>query len=117
MESGRYDRHLLRMREVYRRRRDVLAHAVDEHVPDLRLTGQEAGCHALLELPPDVREVDIVQSALRRGVRVQGLSRYRVDAPRATEATVPPALVLGFGNVGEEAIVRGIGLLARSLSR
>jgi len=112
LESGRYDRHVRRMWEVYRRRRAVLADAVTEHLPGLRLVGLEAGCHAVLELPVGVAEDDVVRSALRRGVRVYGLSRYRVDAPRAGEADVPAALVLGFGNVNEERIVRGVEVLA-----
>jgi GntR family transcriptional regulator / MocR family aminotransferase len=117
MESGRYDRHVRRMKDIYRRRRDTLTSAVTEHAPGLRLAGLEAGCHALLELPAGVAEDDVVQSALRRGVRVYGLSRYRVDAPRAGEADVPAALVLGFGNVNEERILRGVEVLGELLSR
>ncbi len=56
------------------------------------------------------------KSALRRAVRVYGLSRYRVDAPRAGEADLPPALVLGFGNVNEERILRGVEILGAVLS-
>ena len=73
-------------------------------------------CHALLELPEGVPEDEVVHSALRRAVRVYGLSRYRVDAPRAGEADVPPALVLGFGNVNEERIRRGVEVLGEVLS-
>jgi GntR family transcriptional regulator/MocR family aminotransferase len=116
MESGRYDRHVRRMKEVYRRRRDTLTSAVTEHAPGLHLVGLEAGCHALLELPEGVAEDEVVHSALRRGVRVYGLSRYRVDAPRAGEADVPAALVLGFGNVSEERILRGVEVLGELLS-
>ncbi|MGI8881513.1 MAG: PLP-dependent aminotransferase family protein [Jatrophihabitans sp.] len=116
LESGRYDRHVQRMREVYRQRRDVLARAVTEHAPGLRLVGLEAGCHAVLELPAGVIEAEVVQAALRRAVRVYGLSHYRVDAPRAGEANVPAGLVLGFGNVIEERILRGIELLGKVLS-
>ena len=116
LESGRYDRHVRRMWEVYRQRRDVLARAVTEHTPGLRLVGLEAGCHAVLELPAGVTEDEIVQSALRRAVRVYGLSRYRVDAPRAGEANVPAALVLGFGNVNEERILLGVEVLGEVIS-
>lgn len=80
------------------------------------MVGLEAGCHAVLELPEGVAEDDVVQSALRRAVRVYGLSRYRVDAPRVGEANVPAALVLGFGNVNEERIRRGVELLGEVLS-
>jgi GntR family transcriptional regulator/MocR family aminotransferase len=116
MESGRYDRHLRRMREVYRRRRDTLTRAVEQHTPGLRLVGLEAGCHALLELPDGVREHDVVQAALQHGVRVYGLARYRVDAERAGESDVPSALVLGFGNVNEDRIRRGVEVLGKILS-
>jgi GntR family transcriptional regulator / MocR family aminotransferase len=112
MESGRYDRHIRRMREIYRQRRDTLTSAVTEHAPSLRLVGLEAGCHVVLELPAGVSEDEVAQSALRRGVRVYGLSRYRVDAPRAGEAHVPAALVLGFGNINEERIRQGIDVLS-----
>ena len=116
LESGRYDRHVRRMWAVYRRRRDVLATAVSEHAPGLHLGGLEAGCHAVLELPSRVTEADVVQAALRRAVRVYGLSRYRVDAPRAGEANVPAALVLGFGNVNEDRIRRGVEVIGDVLS-
>ena len=116
MESGRYDRHLRRMREIYRRRRDALTEAVAEHAPGLRLVGLQAGCHIVLELPDGATEDTVIKSALRRGVRVYGLSRYRVNAPSAGEAAVPPALVLGFGNVNETRIRRGIAELGRVLA-
>jgi GntR family transcriptional regulator/MocR family aminotransferase len=116
MESGRYDRHLRRMREVYRQRRDVLAEAVAEHAPGLRLVVLQAGCHVLLELPDGAEEDAVVTAALRRGVRVYGLSRYRVDAPGEGERPVPAALVLGFGNVNETRIRRGVAVLGRVLA-
>jgi GntR family transcriptional regulator/MocR family aminotransferase len=104
------------MRDVYRQRRDVLAEAVAEHTPGLRLVGLQAGCHVLLELPDGVAEDGVVAAALRRGVRVYGLSRYRVDAPAAGERPVPAALVLGFGNVNETRIRRGVAVLGRVLA-
>ena len=117
MESGRYDRHLRRMREVYRRRRDALTQAVAEHAPGLRVVGLQAGCHVVLELPDGATEDAVVQAALRHGVRVYGLSRYRVDAPAAGEAPVPAALVVGFGNVNEARIRRGVAVLAQVLAQ
>lgn len=61
-------------------------------------------------------EPEIERAALRRAVRVYGLSRYRVDAPRAAEANMPAALVLGFGNVNEQQILRGVRVLVETMS-
>ena len=51
METGRFDRHLRRVREIYRARRDVLAAEVELAFGPGRLRGLAAGCHALLHLP------------------------------------------------------------------
>jgi GntR family transcriptional regulator/MocR family aminotransferase len=51
IESGRYDRHLRRMRAEYATRRDVLVHALAEHAPGVRVTGLAAGFHAVAHLP------------------------------------------------------------------
>jgi GntR family transcriptional regulator / MocR family aminotransferase len=47
IRSGRYDRHLRRMRAVYARRRAQLMAALDRHAPGVRLTGLAAGFHAV----------------------------------------------------------------------
>ncbi|WP_436498568.1 PLP-dependent aminotransferase family protein [Actinokineospora sp. HUAS TT18] len=112
MESGRYDRHLRRMREIYRARRDVLAVEVEHAFGPGRLHGLAAGCHALLRLPDGTSEHTVVTTAAAMGVRVNGLAHYRF--PGMETEPRPPALVLGFGNVSESQIREGIRTLARS---
>ena len=48
---GEFDRHLRRMRPVYRRRRDVLLTALDRRLPLLEPTGVSAGLHLVTWLP------------------------------------------------------------------
>jgi GntR family transcriptional regulator/MocR family aminotransferase len=117
MESGRFDRHLRRVREIYRARRDVLAAEAELAFGPGRLQGLAAGCHALLRLPDRTSEHAVVATAATMGVRVNGLGRYRF-APADAEAEPeprPPALVLGFGNVSEHQIRRGIRTLAKAV--
>jgi GntR family transcriptional regulator/MocR family aminotransferase len=113
MESGRFDRHLRRVREVYRARRDVLAAEAELAFGPGRLHGLEAGCHALLHLPEGTSERAVVATAATMGVRVNGLGHYRLAG--ADAAPRPPALVLGFGNVSERQISRGIRILAEAV--
>jgi GntR family transcriptional regulator / MocR family aminotransferase len=108
VESGRFDKHLRRMRVVYDGRRSALVEALAEHAPGVELSGLAAGCHAVVPLPVEASEAAVVAEARARGVGVYGLSRYRiVPAPDAL-----PALVLGFGDVDERAIRRGIRVIA-----
>jgi GntR family transcriptional regulator / MocR family aminotransferase len=107
IESGRFDRHLRRMRTVYARRRDVLVGALAEHAPQVKVTGLAAGFHAVAHLPPPLTEQAIVSAARARSVGLYGMSDQR-----SAEAGAAAQLVLGFGNVGERAIGAGITAIA-----
>ena len=117
METGRFDRHLRRVREVYRARRDVLAAEVEHAFGPGRLQGLAAGCHALLRLPDGTSERAVEATAATMGVRVNGLGHYRFVASKAEvePESRPPALVLGFGNVSEAQISKGIRKLAEAV--
>jgi GntR family transcriptional regulator/MocR family aminotransferase len=112
VESGRFDRHLRRVRDLYRARRDALAEEVATVFGPGRLQGLAAGCHAVLLLPLEVDEEAVVESARSLGVRVSGLSRYRL-----TPAPAQPALLLAFGNLSEHQLVRGVHAIAEAVRR
>ena len=107
LESGRYDRHLRRMRAVYARRRGVLIDSLARHAPGVRLTGLAAGFHAVAHLPESADEQAVVAAARQRSVGLYGMGPQR-----STTVAAPPQLVLGFGNVGERAVESGIAAVA-----
>ena len=107
LRSGRYDRHLRKMRGVYARRRAALIEALERHAPAVKLTGLAAGFHAVAHLPEAADEDAVVAEALRRSVGLYGMAPFR-----ATRGAAPPQLVLGFGLVSERAIEAGIAAVA-----
>jgi GntR family transcriptional regulator/MocR family aminotransferase len=111
IRSGRYDRHLRRMRAEYASRRSALIAALAHHAPDVRVTGLAAGLHVVVHLPDHTSEADVVDGAARRGVLLSGMSDYRW----ARDAR-PPQIVLGFGNANPRAIVAGITAVSTLLS-
>jgi GntR family transcriptional regulator / MocR family aminotransferase len=111
IESGRFDRHLRRMRGVYAARRAALAESLSTHAPSAALSGLAAGFHAIVQLPPGTDEAEIVAAAAERDVGVFALGRYRLAAGEG-----PPGLVLGFGNLEVAAIQRGIRQIADLLA-
>ncbi|WP_328990708.1 PLP-dependent aminotransferase family protein [Kribbella sp. NBC_01245] len=107
IESGRFDRHLHRMRSVYGARRGVLVEAIGEHAPNLELTGLAAGFHALARLGETADEAGLIAAAAQRSVGLQGLGRYTSPNYQGS-----PAIVFGFGDLNADAIKRGITTIA-----
>jgi len=109
LERGEFDRHIRRMRLRYRRRREVLVESVARRLPQTRVRDGVAGLYELVELPGGTEEGPLLAAAEARGVGLEGLSLHRF-APGG-----PPGLVLGFGNLAEPAIERGIRLVSEAL--
>jgi GntR family transcriptional regulator/MocR family aminotransferase len=95
------------MRALYAGRRRALVGALAQHAPELELTGLAAGFHAVVRLPEGADEEEVVAAARERSVALYGMARYRADGEKD-----PPMLVLGFGNLAESSIERGIAPVA-----
>jgi GntR family transcriptional regulator/MocR family aminotransferase len=112
LTTGRYDRHLRRMRAVYAARRTALTGAFARHAPRVPLTGLAAGFHAVALLPPGADETAVIAAARQRRVGLHGMGSYR----GSPDTAAPPALVIGFGNVRDRAIEPAIAAVADLLS-
>ncbi|MFH8991988.1 PLP-dependent aminotransferase family protein [Streptomyces sp. NPDC017940] len=111
IDSGHYDRHVRRMRQRYRRRRDHLVAALAESAPHITVTGIAAGLHAVLRLPLGT-EASAVKAAAWQGVGVEGLSDYR--HPAAPDRA-PDGLVVGYATPPEHAYAAAVEALCRVL--
>jgi GntR family transcriptional regulator / MocR family aminotransferase len=112
LTTGRYDRHLRRMRTVYAARRSALTEAFARHVAGTQLTGLAAGFHAVAPLAPGADETAVVGAARDRRVGLYGIGRYRGNP----DAAALPALVMGFGNVSQRAIEPAVAAIGDLLS-
>jgi GntR family transcriptional regulator / MocR family aminotransferase len=112
LTTGRYDRHLRRMRTVYASRRAALTDAFALHAPRVKLTGLAAGFHAVAPLPSGADEMAVIAATRERRVGMHGIGGYRSNP----DIAAPPALVLGFGNVRERAIEPAIAAVSDLLT-
>jgi GntR family transcriptional regulator/MocR family aminotransferase len=103
--DGRYDRHLRRVRRVYRERRDVLLDALAEVGLDEWAEGVAAGLHAVVRLDDAVDDTAVVARIRELGVEVVALSRYAVQAPAR-------GIVIGFGQASPADLRRGVEIIA-----
>jgi GntR family transcriptional regulator/MocR family aminotransferase len=107
IDRGELDRHLRRLRPMYRARRDALLDAIARHLPGLRPAGASAGLHVLAWLPGSLGldDADIVDAAAAEGIAIAALAPRRVAAG-------PPALIFGYGAIDEGSIEAGVRRLA-----
>ena len=110
LTRGEFDRHLRRMRPVYRSRRDALLAALAEHAPDLEPAGIAAGLHLVAWLPEDLDEGEVIEAAAGESVAVAGVAPYRIaPSPRG-------GLIFGYSNLSDRAIADGIARLGRAVA-
>jgi GntR family transcriptional regulator/MocR family aminotransferase len=111
LHRGELDRHLRRMRLIYRRRRDLLTRALRTHLPKRRVFGIAAGLNLMLELPAGMDEQAVAEAAAKVSVHVGGVHGYCV------RAATPAALILGYGMLRDSAIAEGVKRLATVIER
>jgi len=106
IEAGELERHLARMRRLYRARRDALTAALHAELGDvLRIGPAEAGIHLLARLPDGADDVALAARAREAGIAFTPLSpHYR--------AAAHPGMLLGFGALDEDRLRAGVRLLA-----
>ncbi|MFE1174660.1 PLP-dependent aminotransferase family protein [Streptomyces sp. NPDC058773] len=116
LTHGSYDRHIRRMRQRYRRRRDQLIDAVAAHAPHLTVTGIAAGLHAVLQLP-DGADESVERTALRAAHR-HGLALDALSGYRHPQATTAPrhGLVVGYATPSDSAFPGALEALCRALA-
>ena len=75
---GELDRHLRRMRILYRRRRDALVEALAEALPEAVVEGIAAGLHAAVRLPESDDEDAILDQARRRRIALTTMREHEM---------------------------------------
>lgn len=106
--DGYYERHLNRMRAIYKAKHDTLMTALREMEQEFSIKGEYAGLHVLLTHKKGRPENWLVNQAKEAGVKVYGLSSYFIHPQHNI---YPSTVVLGYANLDMEQIEMGIGLL------
>jgi DNA-binding transcriptional MocR family regulator len=110
---GGYDRHIRRMRLVYRRRRADLAEVAARSLEGAAtgpLEGVAAGLHALLPLESAEQERVLIGRARQTGLALHGLHAHGYWREPGSDR--PAALILGYATPPPHAWSRALGMLA-----
>lgn len=111
IDKGHFERHLNRMRNLYKQKREALVEALHEKLPTLEIEGDSAGLHFIVRVHNGMDENTLIAAARDQQVQIYGLSHYYSDVrPETSEAT----LLLGFATLRLEEIADAVSSLQRA---
>lgn len=115
IRSGAFERHLNKMRKIYKDKHDILLEELKPLLTKYRLSGENAGLHVLLTSRGPTREQELLRLAAERGVRIYGLEEAAL-APMAEGRKQDGATVLlGYAGLDENRIREGVRRLREIL--
>ncbi|MGE7761238.1 PLP-dependent aminotransferase family protein [Peribacillus sp. NPDC097895] len=108
MKNGHWERHLNKMRTIYRKKNKVLLNAIEENFHDrVAVIGEKSGLHVLLKVKSSSSESELIQKAASVGVKVHPTSVYH------SKKVKEPTVLIGYGGLTEKEIEEGIRLLKK----
>jgi GntR family transcriptional regulator / MocR family aminotransferase len=111
MKEGHWERHLNKMRTVYRKRHSALLRSIDKYLENLvEVVGDDSGLHILIKVKNTSSETELIKQAAHYDVRVYPTSVYYEHK----SSIQYPMILLGFGGLNEQEIEKGIQLLSKA---
>lgn len=107
ISGGYMERHLNKMRGIYKMKHDTLMNALKVFGKSCRIKGENAGVHLLLEFPKETDAELLAKKAGEKGIRVSALSDAALVSSRKYNST----LILGYAVLKEEEIRQAVQCL------
>ena len=111
LREGYFERHLNRMRAVYRAKHDLLVRRLRDMQGILEISGENAGLHVLAHFRGGMTEKEAIRRAAAAGIRVYGLSEYVIGEPGQMDGHT---VLMGYGPMSARAIGEACSLLEKA---
>jgi GntR family transcriptional regulator/MocR family aminotransferase len=112
LSEGYFEKHVNRMRKIYRGKHDLVLECTHPLLEQyhLRLHGEHAGLHVVMELPEDgIGEDVLLSNAEKIGIRLYGIGSHYLA--KHSDGAKLKGILLGYSNLPEEDIREGIRLM------
>jgi len=108
IQGGYFERHLNKMRNIYRKKRELLVRNINGLNCGIEIIGADAGLHLLLKINNGMTEAELVFSALQKSLKVYGISNFYSNKSNIDKT---PTILIGFATLTDYEISRAINLL------
>ncbi|MBP7248394.1 MAG: PLP-dependent aminotransferase family protein [Negativicutes bacterium] len=112
MQNDHYERHLHRMKLIYKARRDILLSELSKLTSDFSIQSSTAGLHLIITANNQFSEKIMIQKLLNQGVRVYPLSDYYWGTSRKISHSV----LLGFGGIKNDDLRKASKIIVETLN-
>ena len=109
IRCGAFERHLNRMRKIYKGKHDVLMESLKGFRKKFTIRGDHAGSHILLCAKYEVTEQWLRMRAEENGIKIYCLSDYIIDGEKSPKG--PATVIIGYAGMEAEDIEKGIAAL------
>ncbi len=106
--DGNYERHLNKMRKLYKEKRGHLIKELSIFKDNIRIIGESAGNHLLIKLRTGKSQIDLCNAAVEKGVKVYPISDYFIGAMLEKYKNT---FLLGYGALSKIELSEGVRLL------
>ena len=106
IRNGQFERHLNRMRNVYKDKRDAILKAFQPYRPLFSVSGEDSGLHMLLHFHDGRSAASLIDQAASHGIRL-----YRVSDAHADPSSTSPFdehIILGYAALPIDRLEEGI---------
>lgn len=94
MNEGFFERHLNRMRKIYRSKRDIILNELMKYPNDFKVSGELTGMHFILTVVNGLTLEECLHRIKKCDIDIKSLTHYRFKQSDHT-----PHFVLGFGGI------------------
>ena len=108
--EGYYERHLNRMRAIYKSKHDVLLVEMKKLSSVCKVYGENAGLHILAEFHNGMTEEQLIRLAAEQGITVYGISQAYIAE---SKKKMYPTLILGYATISEQDIKEAVSILEK----
>ncbi|MFP4974142.1 PLP-dependent aminotransferase family protein [Paenibacillus sp. CN-4] len=110
IKDGYFERHVRRMRNLYRKKNRQLCASIERHFGEYAvIRGDSAGLHVVLQVCSSLPEAYLLGLAQEAGIRVASAAFFWNPPPE----TVRKSFMVGFSGIPLERIDEGIALLQK----
>lgn len=112
MAEGHMEKHIRKMLLLNKKKHDTLVDSItDAFGGKVRIHGQDAGLHLLLEFTGGETEAELVEKAAERGVKVFPGSPLWMEGLAEGGKKPPASILLGYGTLPDDKIGEAVALL------